>query len=209
MNVVVNLARFNGTLSAGVAALSDQGLPPNERLQVPTGRSTDSHILGVLTAAQTMARLNRHVNTAENRFLATAAYLSVSTGMVYNMQVGTSPNIKKGSDWEDTGNNGPTEEQVRTAETMLTDANFSGVMTLCLATKYSWWTTNHHVSQGGWSPYVLKVARVLGEGYATEAMKSHIHRAGHWMGPTRVLDTSVSTRLPRCSRWSRILSSRS
>jgi len=55
-------------------------------------------------------------------------------------------------------------------------------MNLCLATKYSWWTTNHHVGKGGWSPYVLKVDCVLGEGYATEAMKAHIHRAGHWMG---------------------------
>jgi hypothetical protein len=114
--------------------------------------------------------------------LATAAYLAVSTGMVYNMQVGASPNIKRGSDWDDTGNDGPTEENVRTVETLLANANYSGVMTLCLATKYSWWTTNHHVGQGGWSPYVLKVARVLGEGYATEAMKAHIHRAGHWMG---------------------------
>ncbi len=114
--------------------------------------------------------------------MATAAYLAVSTGMVYNMQVGASPNIKRGSDWDDTGNDGPTEENVRTVETLLANANYSGVMTLCLATKYSWWTTNHHVGQGGWSPYVLKVARVLGEGYATEAMKAHIHRAGHWMG---------------------------
>jgi hypothetical protein len=36
---------------------------------------------------------------------------------------------------------------------------YSPIMTICLATKYSWWTTNHHVGQGGWSLYVLKVAR--------------------------------------------------
>ncbi len=51
-----------------------------------------------------------------------------------------------------------------------------------LATKYSWWTMNHHVGQGGWSPYVQKVARVVGEEYVTDAMKSTIHTAGHWMG---------------------------
>jgi hypothetical protein len=67
------------------------------------------------------------------------------------------------------GNIGPEEAQVRTVEGLLEGANYSGVMNLCLATKYmySWWTTNHHMEQGGWSPYVLKVARVLGEGYAT------------------------------------------
>ncbi len=32
-------------------------------------------------------------------------------------------------------------------------------MTLCRATKYSWWTTNHHVGQGGWLSYVQKVSR--------------------------------------------------
>jgi hypothetical protein len=80
------------------------------------------------------------------------------------------------------GNIGPEAAQVRTVEGLLEGAKYSGVMTLCLTTKYSWWTTNHHVGQGGWSPYVLKVACVLGEGYTTEARKAHIHRAGHWMG---------------------------
>ncbi len=42
-------------------------------------------------------------------------------------------------------------------------------------------TTNHHVGQGGWSLYVLKVAREIGEGYTTDNMKSVIHTAGHWM----------------------------
>ncbi len=169
-------------MSAGVGDLSDQGIPVNERLQVPTGLSTDPHTLGVLSAAQTMARLNRHTDTHENKFLATAAYMAVSTGMVYKMKRGASQTITQGSDWEDMSNIGPEEAQVRTVEGLLKGENYSGVMTLCLATKYSWWTMNHHMGQGGWSPYVLKVAHILGEGYATEAMKAHIHRAGHWMG---------------------------
>jgi hypothetical protein len=99
MAVIVNLPRFTGTLSADVAALSNQGLPAAERLRVQTGLDNNPHTLGVLSAALTTATMNRDTATVENRFLATSAYLAVSTGMVYRMQRGASHQTQQGSDW--------------------------------------------------------------------------------------------------------------
>jgi len=98
------------------------------------------------------------------------------------MQLGASHQTQQGSDWINTVNEGPTQPHVQYVEGLLQEANYSPVMTLCLAAKYNWWTTNHHVGQGGWSPYVQKVACVLGEACVTEPMKGTIHKAGHWMG---------------------------
>jgi hypothetical protein len=119
MAVIVNLSRFTGTLSAGIVVLSDQGLPAAERRRVPTGLDNDPHALGVLSAALTMATMNRDTNTVENRFLATSAYLAVSTGMVYRMHRGASHQTQQGSDWIDTVNEGPTQPQFQYVENLL------------------------------------------------------------------------------------------
>jgi hypothetical protein len=56
------------------------------------------------------------------------------------------------------------------------------VITLALATKLNYWTTNHHVGQGGWASYVLKVVRALVPEMANDAFKKELHMMCHWFG---------------------------
>jgi hypothetical protein len=69
--------------------------------------------------------------------------------MVYKMRWGASVKVQQGSDWMDV-----VEDFVHVLEGLIDERLFSPIMTICLATKYSWWTMNHHVGQGSWSPYV-------------------------------------------------------
>jgi hypothetical protein len=71
---------------------------------------------------------------------------------------------------------------VTLAEGLIDHGKVPVVITLALATKLNYCTTNHHVGQGGWASYVLKVVRALVHELANDAFKRELHTFCHWFG---------------------------
>jgi hypothetical protein len=142
------LADFNRTIGAGVAAISEAGLPDTQRLQVPNNPTLNCHVAGIMTAAATIAHLGSsyHSKTDAN---VTAAYAVVRTGLVYTKFVYNDTRGLNGSDFVLIEPNSITQEQVKIVKKLIDLNKVSRVVTLALATKYNFWVTNHHVGRGG------------------------------------------------------------
>lgn len=64
---------------------------------------------------------------------------------------------------------------------------YSRAATVILATKASWWLTNHHTGQGRMAGYPSKVAKILFEDTDPEIAAGVFHKIGHWASTREVL----------------------
>jgi hypothetical protein len=202
-NLKIDLPPMNGEFFAGVAQLSDQGLPIDKKLQLHPGE--DIHTVGVLSAAATIKHMTWNGVEAGLRILATAVFALIQAGYIGFIGARDSKDSgrTRGSDFVDYG--GPEIKQGDVDHVLnLIDKDLAGtVYTVFLATKYNWWVTNHHVGQGGNSPYIQKILGItlrseplnIPEREATEIA----HTIGHW-GSTHLALRHLGIHTPRLYR---------
>jgi hypothetical protein len=117
-----------------------------------------------------------------NILVATAAYAAVRSGLVYT-RFSPGDNVgRESSDFTRVPTGGITQAQIELAEALIDTSKVSTVITLALATKFNYWTTNHHVGQGGWASYTLKVVKALVPELANDAFRRELHMMCHWFG---------------------------
>jgi hypothetical protein len=141
-------------------------------------------ILIHFTAAATIAHLGPRYSarTEVNILVATAAYAAVRSGLVYT-RFGPGDHLgREGSDFVRVPTANITQAQVELAEALIDINRVSTVTTLALATKLNYWLTNHHVGQGVWASYTLKVVKAIVPELVNDAFKRELHMFCHWFG---------------------------
>lgn len=182
-NIQIHLPPFNGNIQVGLAANTDLSLPAAERLVVVI--KGDAHESGLFTAAATLATMPAQMSQEGRSIVANAAYSCIAFGLTG--KIGDNPNDARGGDYRALPPEAVTQDQINAAEALISEQGIVISLTLMLATKLNWWTTNHHTGQGELSPYIVKVTSSICPNWIDQELRKWMHAIGHWCSTHRML----------------------
>jgi len=175
----VNLPNLNGALEAGLAVGTDPSLPEEKKLRLSlTGDVSACSTKAMVWAAVTFANASEKVKA----LYMSGAALCVTHGLA--QRVGAAPD----GDWvvDETLPLANPEQQALIAR-LVTRENLQQALTIAVATKATWWVSNHHTGQGYVPGYTKKVLSTIFPQGVTEEAVDCAHTIGHWVSTIKVL----------------------
>lgn len=195
-DIYVSLSDSNGTLLCGLTSIGEVGIQPNQRLKLYFD-ANESITTMASRAADHALELGKDLgyNAADKQIMVSCAYVIVNAGLAGEFEVGRTDRVAQATDWV---KHKPTNSALNKQfiEAALTPVNIRAAATSLAAVKWNWYQTNHHIGQGGTTPFVRKYldlawGHFLGsDAIATtqEQLDKVMWMCGHWASTGLVLN---------------------
>lgn len=178
----------NGPMGSAVAASSDTRVAQGKRLRIYTHTFNRSiNQIAIMSAAKTYDTHSDYAVIDKN-YLILASYVIVRCGMVAKYMDNETEVLD--GDWE-YETLMPTNDAIAYATDLIKTnlIHLPTVLSMIVACKINWWTTNHHTITGeGTLPIILgKILKKLPTGL--KAHKNSLHEGAHYASTLSVLTT--------------------
>lgn len=171
------LPTINGEPTVGIAATVDE--PDYSEIRLAILYNVDNETAATYAACHAYMR-TAHPDVRMNQTIAAAsAYAIVKYGLFGYILEG-----EKDGRWDIVDK--PSDDVAAVREACIFSAeDVRDALSYVLATKVSYWSTNHHVGQEASTGYLKKLRAV--KRHNSEQDRAAIHAAGHWAGTLRIL----------------------
>jgi hypothetical protein len=148
----------------------------------------DAADTALASAAATLGRLPPGCEQNVRDLVANAVYGIIYHGLTG--EIGPAGRRRAASDYIILANVAAnwTQALADEATARITPQGISVALTLVLATKLMWWMSNHHIGQGGFYAYMLKVVNAMIPTLLDADKMTYTHAIGHWASTHRVLN---------------------
>lgn len=183
LNITVTLPAIDGLAEIGIAVGTDKGVPDEKKLHILAKGSKAERILYAAASAASMT------DTTHRELVISAAIAVEKFGLVQKERDGEGPDCDVVIDKTaspalvNAANNEQLQEEVKR---LLVAKKDEDALALMVASKVTYWQTNHHTGGGKLAHYVKKVYDLKFKGDAaseqisSDSATSDTHMMAHW-----------------------------
>lgn len=199
MSLEIIIPDINGSIEAGLAVGTDPSLSDDKKIPIVEAATTQT---ASRVAAKWAYFTFRDSPDAIRRAYVSAAVICVQAGLC--RRIGAIPD----GDWRTfnseaaigiQGAESMTAADSNRISSMITKDDMQKALTLIIATKATWWLTNHHTGQGEPIGFTKKVLTAQYGAHLSAEIVTMAHTIGHWTSTINILTIAEVQSLRRVS----------